>query len=160
MNEDHELVRDRLIEDHARLSDLLLRLVAAFEANDRTEMAALWNQLETGLNAHLDAEEKYLFPELARTQPDEARALLAEHAEIRTRLLELGIRVDLHTIRLDVTKELVDLLRKHAAKEDDILYPWADKNVDGEKRASMLRDIGHAVVKSTADPLLHGRAVL
>lgn len=158
MNEDNALLAPRLLEDHARLNGILTRLLAAFEANDREDMAALWNQLEAGLTAHMDAEEKFLLPVLARTEPAEARELLAEHADIRSRLLELGVRVDLHTIRLDSGRELIDLLRAHASKEDEILYEFADKHVDAETRASVLHAIGAALVKSTADLLRHAGA--
>ena len=158
MNDDKELLRDRLLEDHTRLNGILTRLLSAFEANDREDMAALWNQLEAGLTTHMAAEEKFLLPVLARTEPAEARELLLEHAEIRSRLLELGVRVDLHTIRLDTGRELIDLLRAHARREDEILYELADKNVDAETRASVLRALGAALVKSTSDLLRHGGA--
>jgi hemerythrin-like domain-containing protein len=156
MNDDKELLRDRLLEDHTRLNGILTRLLAAFEANDREDMASLWTQLESGLTAHMDAEEKYLLPVLARTEPAEARDLLAEHAEIRSRLLDLGVRVDLHTIRLDTAQELIALLRAHAGKEDEILYSFADKHLDAETRGSVLRAIGAAAVRSTVDLLRQG----
>lgn len=158
MKEDKALLRDRLLDDHTRLNGLLTRLLAAFEANDREDMATLWTQLDTGLAAHMDAEEKYLLPVLARTEPAEARDIIAEHADIRSRMLDLGMRVDLHTIRLDAGKELIDLLREHASKEDEILYGFADQHIDAETRGSVLRAIGAAAVKSTADLLRHGGA--
>ncbi len=158
MTDKKEFLRDSLLDDHTRLADLLTRLLAAFEANDREDVMTLWNQLDTGLQAHMDAEEKYLLPVLQRTEPERAKELLAEHADIRSRLLELGMRVDLHTIRLEAGKELIDRLLDHASKEDEILYAFADKNVDRETRASVLRAIGAAAVKSTAALLHRGGA--
>ena len=131
-------MREHMMDDHARLNALIKRLVAAFEANDREDMAKLWTELDTGLNAHLDAEEKFMFPALAEREPEYVRTLAAEHASIRTALLDLGVRVDLHTIRLDAANAFLALLTDHARREDELLYRWADEHATPAQKDGVL----------------------
>ena len=49
----------------------------------------------------MEAEERYLLPALLRRDERAGRAILAEHKHFRDRLTELGVEVDLHTVRLD-----------------------------------------------------------
>jgi hemerythrin len=134
-------IRDRMMADHARLTELVTRLMAAFEANARDDMAALWNQLDTRLSAHLDAEEKFLFPALAEIDPAYVRRLQEEHDVIRKLLIDLGVRVDLHTIRLDVANDFIAMLTKHARREDELLYRWSDEHLDRADRDAMLGSV-------------------
>jgi hemerythrin-like domain-containing protein len=160
-NHEKSLISDRLIADHIRLTDLLERLLSAFAANDRDEIAKLWNQFDVGLTTHLEVEEQYLFPDLATFDPESEEALRAEHDVFREQLLDLGIRVDLHTVRLDATRAFSDALMKHAHREEQILYTWADRHVAAEKRASLLREVEKAakpLVTSGAAPAPRGAA--
>lgn len=131
-------IRDRFFADHRRLETLLEQLLSAFEANDREDMSRLWNDFESGLLAHLEAEETYLIPALERVAESEAHALLQEHERIRKRLTELGVSLDLHTLRFETARVFVDELRAHAATEDRLLYRWAEQNIDLPRRASVL----------------------
>ena len=56
--------------------------------------------------------------------------MLRDHGQIRELLLELGVAVDLHELRYERSRELVELLRSHAGREDNLLYRWADQNLD------------------------------
>jgi hemerythrin superfamily protein len=129
------------MRDHAELIELIRKLVAAFEANARDDMASSWTELEVRLTAHLDAEEKHLFPLLAEREPEYVRVLLAEHARFRRELLDLGVRVDLHTIRMEATNEFIDLLGDHARREDELLYRWADEHATATQRDAVLANI-------------------
>jgi len=131
-------IRDHFLADHQRLEDLLERLLAAFEADNREDMTRLWSELESGLCAHLHAEETYLFPVVLRTSERTARVLFQEHRHIRARLAELGVALDLHAVRLDVARGFIDELRAHARNEDRLLYSCADDHIDELQRASIL----------------------
>jgi hemerythrin superfamily protein len=131
-------VRDRFLADHRRLESLLEELLAAVEANDRPEMSRLWGELESGLLAHLEAEETHMFPALLRVSERNARFLVQEHQHIRRRLAELGVAVDLHSVRLDSVRDFIHELRAHAASEDQLLYKWADTHLDEPHRASII----------------------
>lgn len=75
-----------------------------------------------------------MFPALEAEHPDAIRALRAEHEGFRSALGDLGLRVDLHTIREPAVRAFVDGLRAHAALEDATLYAWGDSTVPADIR--------------------------
>lgn len=123
-----------LRHDHDRLDKLFEDLVAAFRADARDEAAQLWTAFDAGLLAHFDLEEKRVLPEFTKAYPVEAAALAREHTEIRALLDELGIGVDLHLTRADSVAHFVEVLKKHAKREDALMYRWARANlVEGDQ---------------------------
>lgn len=120
-------IRQRLLADHEQLEELLGELIAAFETGDREIARDTYRRFEPRLSEHFGVEEQLLFPELAARDPSEVEELRAEHQAIRKRLDELGIGVDLHLTRLPAIRELVADLHRHAAREDGLLYRWADQ---------------------------------
>jgi hypothetical protein len=123
------VVFDRFLDDHAELEDLFGALLDAFAASDREGVARLWAGFDERLARHLDAEERFMIPQLFASRPRDARAILEEHRHIRARLVELGCSVDLHTIRLETVRGFVHELRAHARHEEDALYRWADQHL-------------------------------
>jgi hemerythrin-like domain-containing protein len=120
-------LHSRLAMDHEELDTLLEQLIAAYETNDRDIAASAYKELEERLPAHLAAEESLLFPEFARVEPEETNLLRSDHQQIRDRVFELGIGVDLHQTRIGAIRELAQMLRAHAARENELLYRWADR---------------------------------
>lgn len=119
----------RLIAEHGKLDDLLDRLIAAYRTGDRGVAASSFAELEHHLEAHLAMEEQLLFPEFARFDLREADELRAEHRAIRSRMALLGVGVDLHLTRLPAIEDLALVLRRHASREDALLYRWADREL-------------------------------
>ena len=126
---------------HKSLDGCFERLMAAVTADDRLGIHTLWCELERDLLAHLEAEERYVLPAFARTDRLEATALLREHGKIREQLLELGIGVELHTIRLATAAAFIAELRAHAAREDTLLYRWAAERLEPSLRDAARRHI-------------------
>jgi hemerythrin-like domain-containing protein len=151
--QDPSEIRTVLLCDHRRLDTLLRKLVAAFEANDREDVQTLWTEFETGLTAHLDAEEEVLLPVLRSTSPDEAQAILADHDRFRARLTELGAGIDLHIVRLETARAFAFELLGHATREDRALYRFADAHLSAPERAALLAKFTDAVRRTTRDLL-------
>lgn len=137
-----------LANDHARLGKLCAGLVAAFRADDREKCTALWNECESGLEAHLSLEEQLILPEFAKIDAEEAAALVREHAAIRAELGELGIGVDLHCTNADAVERFVNVLEEHAKREDSRMYRWARKNLEPGAAASIRRQLRAALRKA------------
>lgn len=133
MHHDPERLYALLLEDHPKLEQAYQHLLDACEAGS-PEIGELWTALESSLERHFAAEEKYVFPEFMKVSPDEARALRAEHDVIRARLAELGMGVDLHTIKADIAEAFFDALRKHGAREDALLHVWLRKQIESRER--------------------------
>lgn len=119
-------LRALLARDHRRVQALLDGLLDDFEEDDRADLRDSWKRFEEGLSAHLAAEESYLLPQFARVEPEEAARLAADHDAFRARLAELGVGVDLHSVRLATVRELADALEAHARREDELFYRWAE----------------------------------
>jgi hemerythrin-like domain-containing protein len=137
-------IHDRFLADHRTIEGLLESLLAAFEANDREDVQRLWTRFEESLLVHLEAEEKYLIPELRRSREHDAQELLAEHNHIRARLSALGTGIDLHIVRFEAARAFIDDLRAHAHHED-VLYAWADSHLEEQERTSLLGALTRAV---------------
>lgn len=125
-----------LAQDHARLEQLFNQLAAAFRAGDRDECAALWDEFDSSLEAHMVLEEQLILPEFAKVDTREAAALVREHAAIRTALGELGVGVDLHCTNADAVERLLQMLKDHAKREETLMYRWAQANLPPRARAS------------------------
>jgi len=121
-----------LTRSHAYLRELLGRLLAAMEANAQDDVRALWNELDHGLLSHMEAEERFVLPVFAHVDPEEARALLREHGQIREQLLQLGVAVDLHSVRYHSSRDFATLLERHAGREETLMYRWADERLAPE----------------------------
>lgn len=119
-----------LLPDHHRLIERrLAELCAESRGDDRPALRACWDRFESALADHLRAEEQFILPEFGRTNPDEARALLAEHTRIRALVAELGVGVDLHQLSAPIAEQLTAALTAHARREDAVLYPWAARHL-------------------------------
>ena len=51
--------------------------------------------------------------------------------------LELGVGVDLHITRDEQVEQFIRDLRAHAAREDALLYQWAERDLPGESRTRL-----------------------
>lgn len=125
-------LRQRLLDDHVELAKQLRRLADSVDANDScSDLGQIWAGLESHLLDHLDAEERYLFPMAAREHRAEIEALRAEHQHIRRAVAELGVCVDLHTLRKAAIVDLIEFLQRHAEREDRSLYEWCERQSGG-----------------------------
>jgi Hemerythrin HHE cation binding domain len=125
-----EPCRETLRHEHAMLDGLCDDLINRAESGDCHECDVVWDELGRTLEAHMGLEETALLPAFGAEGPEQARLadqIRREHQDIRRMVERLGIAVQVHTLRADDVRELVELLRRHAALEDESLYPWADR---------------------------------
>ena len=115
-----------MVRSHEQLRDQAVHLLAAMQANARADVMTLWNELEHKLLSHMEAEERFVLPSFAHVDHGAAASLLRDHGLIREHLLELGIAVDLHCIRFEHSQDFIELLLRHADREERLLYRWAD----------------------------------
>jgi len=118
-----------MTRSHDYLRDVLERLLDAMRV-DAPDVREVWNELDHGLLSHMEAEERFVLPAFARVDREEALALLREHGELRAHLLELGVAVDLHYATFERSREFAEALQRHAGREENLLYRWADRSLD------------------------------
>lgn len=114
-----------LAEHHRHLERTFEDLVRKATDGDPAELRSCWLGFESELLAHLDYEEAELLPGFEERAPHEAAAIRREHEEIRAVLLEMGINLDLHLMRLESVRDFVMKLRAHANREEESFYAWA-----------------------------------
>lgn len=120
---------EALHRDHQRLDDVFESLLNQMHAGDAEAARETWVRFERELLGHMEAEETELLPVLDRFDPEEAGTIRAEHLRIRALLAEMGVALELHTLREERVEAFVRALRQHAAHEEAGLYPWADKEL-------------------------------
>ena len=120
-------VRESLGDDHKAIDRRLSDLVNAVEGADFPTILQVFREIDRGLRAHIDGEERYLLGRFEERHPGEIRELRQEHEDFRRALDELVIQTELHTLRKESVDDLVARLRVHAHKEDNTLYKWADE---------------------------------
>lgn len=118
-----------LADHHRTLDERLKQLLTRTRAGDARELRADWGDFDRELLRHMELEETEMLRGFASHNPDEARALLAEHCAIRNVLLDIGINLDLHSLRLETIEELARRLKAHAQREDGAFYTWASTHV-------------------------------
>jgi hypothetical protein len=117
----------RLLTDHEALDVLFDVLLNDIHGGDSRVCQTSWGRFEQALLNHIDAEEVDLLPSFDRVDPAETAALRQEHAALRHLLAEMGVRIELHAVTEENAKRLIVALRTHAAREEALLYKWADK---------------------------------
>jgi len=118
-----------LSAEHAALNRLFHDVLEAFQADARADAVRLWNLFDRRLQAHMAIEERHLLPVLEQVDAPEAAALRREHDKLRSRLLQLGIGVDLHITRDKQVGEFIEELEAHARREDALLYRFAEEGL-------------------------------
>jgi len=120
-------LRLRLVADHRALDKLFEALLDDMHGGDPRVCQASWARFEQAMLNHIDAEEVFLLTSFDRVDPEEAAGLRQEHATLRHLLAEMGVRLELHAVKEEHVKRLVVAIRTHAAREEALLYKWADQ---------------------------------
>ncbi len=118
---------DRLLSDHRALDVLFDMLLRDIKGGDPATCQATWSRFEQALLNHIDAEEVFLLPSFDRMDPSEVAGIRQEHATLRHLLADMGVRLELHVVREEHVRRLIDMLRRHAHREEAILYRWANQ---------------------------------
>ena len=140
----------QLRDDHARLDRVFEQLLQAAERGDQAALSEMWADFESGLLAHFEAEEKHLFPLIERAHPEEILALREEHARMRGMLSEVAGPGASPTLSPKAAAGFVSTVRKHAKREDGLVYCLADIASD-EELGQSLRDFMNRTYSALRD---------
>lgn len=132
-------VSEYLEADHRRLDAMIPQVEEALAAGSLEKAAARFAEFACGLNRHIDAEERILFPVFEQVTGmaggGPTFVMRHEHVQIRasmdaaTRALHTGdAKGALASIR-----EMVETLGDHNVKEEQMLYPMTDRAVGDDQ---------------------------
>lgn len=140
----------RLTKDHQELDAILRCLAQDARAPMPGALQATWATFEAKLCRHMEAEERFLLPLLEASDPDEVARIRLEHAHIRNALAELGVAVELHTIRESKISELISLIEAHASHENAALYRLAGEKASAAVEHGVAQLLRHGVAGAAA----------
>jgi hypothetical protein len=112
-------LRERFLADHARLCELFDRLRSAIDLGDQVGTAALWNELDAEVTAHLEHEQTAVVPVLFELRPREAHGVHQEIRHVRARLREIGSTPG--RPRAVAIRSFLDELEAHLRHEETLL---------------------------------------
>ncbi len=129
-----EPVIERLMDDHALISDLIYRVGEALDAGCPDDAARLTARLAAEFERHSRIEEAGLFAQMteAGEAVEELERLLGEHRLLRPALHEAGLAADPSRLRA-----LLSTLTRHAEVEDNDLFPYALQQLPNERWAAL-----------------------
>lgn len=131
-------ITDRFTSEHQVFLRQLAFLESALDEPPEA-LAAIVRTLGGPLEAHAEAEEAFLFPDLYRfvgSDEGPVAVLTVEHRIIRDTVASLAAARDQSTAR-GHAERLIEVLRDHIAKEEEVVFPLASQLL-GEER---LRDL-------------------
>lgn len=139
-------VSDYLQFDHRRLDAMLPTVVELLGTGAFGGAADQFADFACGLNRHIEAEERVLFPAFEertgmRTGP--TVVMRAEHVEIREwmALVETSLKAQDDAGARHALTRLTATLSAHNMKEELMLYPMIDQAADGSERDALVRQM-------------------
>ncbi len=127
-------------QDHTKIQELFNKFL---ETESDMTQEQLFQEIETGLNAHAEMEEHVLYPELTPFAQEKVDEALQEHAEVK-KLLEELLDADLNedTFESQFSKLMEDVTR-HVEEEEsqDGILEVARQKFDQAKLSEMAVDM-------------------
>lgn len=131
-----EPVIERLMDDHALISDLSYRIRDALASGRLGDAESLTGRLASEFERHTRIEEGGLFAQMreAGEAAEEVDGLIADHERLRPALAQPGLTRDPGRL----LERLAEVTR-HAEIEDNDLFPFALQQLPNERWAALAR---------------------
>ena len=133
--------------DHRRLDTILADVKRWLAAADVPRAAERFSEFRAGLDHHIDAEEKVLFPAFEASTGTGAggptQVMRLEHIELRKLMAAVagGLALDGAGVSTPMAA-LTARIYAHNGKEERILYPAADRAAgDASARRALVREL-------------------
>lgn len=127
-------------EDHRACDDLFVAAENAADRGDWSECRQAWTRFSAAILRHFALEETVLFPAFEQATgmtggPTEV--MRREHAQMRELLapVEDALAGADPEAFLGHTETLLVLMQQHNLKEENVLYPMADRVLAGQREA-------------------------
>jgi iron-sulfur cluster repair protein YtfE (RIC family) len=128
-------ITEGLLGEHALSQALFDRVEAiADDAQTLAELVLAASVLSSAVLSHAQLEDEVLFPALAEGGQVEGplNVMRAEHKEIELLAAAVSSSVTLEEAR-EVVLRLLDVLREHFGKEEQVLFPMCERMLGEQK---------------------------
>ena len=124
-------------DDHRRCDAIFIAVEQAVTDGEWAAVETAAARFVDAMEHHFSVEEGELFPALGASTAASAgpvQVMLMEHEQMRGLFAQLKSAVESKAARgcLDVTETLLMIMQQHNMKEENILYPMADRSLDTE----------------------------
>ena len=121
-------------DDHRRCDELFIAVEQAVSGGDWAVVEAAAARFVDAMVQHFSLEEGELFPALSASSAGAegpVQVMLMEHEQMRGLFAQLKSAVERKDARgcLDLTETLLMIMQQHNMKEENILYPMADRSL-------------------------------
>jgi hemerythrin-like domain-containing protein len=133
MSEPQKSLREYFILDHRSCDERWADVEAAAEAGKAEDIAAAWQRFDRSQRRHLQMEEEVLFPAFENatgmTGGGPTFVMRSEHEQMRGLLDQMGAAAGggAYDELVDLGDTLLMLIQQHNAKEEQMLYPMAER---------------------------------
>lgn len=141
---------ETMLQDHERLDALLGAMIEAAHEDDPEGLGRKWDVFEATLLAHMNGEEMFMLPALAKHDPVRSRTIWDDHVAIRELIATIAVGLDLHIVNEERMRTLKRRLNEHARSEEVDFYRWADEALPTTTLESMRRRIGDRIKAAAA----------
>jgi hypothetical protein len=132
---------------HARLETSGRHVLSTLHLEGRAAAQRSFDAFRRELEAHLEAEERWVLPAFARVEPNASEDILTEHGQIRE---AAGAAERSFDDRTDgpgkapderPMHELLELLCEHCRREESNLYRWSETAIGEPESRAVLQKI-------------------
>ena len=136
-----------LRKEHDEVLRILNRLESNLNKKDILQSKNNINLLQKEFNKHsLNKEEKVLFPEIEKFMPREGGPtgmMIIEHQDL-TESIESFKQTDNFENLNEIGNHIINLLREHIDKENNMLFMMADMHLDNRQKEIILKSLNFA----------------
>jgi iron-sulfur cluster repair protein YtfE (RIC family) len=134
-----------MLQDHRACDDLFAAAENAASGAELVEWEQRYVQLKDALERHFRMEEEVLFPafeERSGMTSGPTAVMRSEHDQMRELLARLGESVTAKDVKsyLGLAETLMIFMQQHNIKEENVLYPMADRSL-AERAEELVGDM-------------------
>ena len=128
-------ISQSLTEDHRRIDRIFIEIEKAITRSAWDDAWTITDSFDQMMEHHFSIEEECLFPAIEQATASASapvRVMTMEHDQIRylINILRSAIAEKSHENGLSTSETLLIMIQQHNTKEENVLYPMADKTVD------------------------------
>ena len=132
--------------DHRDCDDAFVTFENLIPQQDWPQLKRAWDAFAAHLNRHFDMEEQALFPEFESATGltgGPTQVMRSEHQQMRGLVGEIEYAIENQDTGQcqDVAETLMLMMQQHNMKEEQMLYPMADEQIDAAATIASMQSL-------------------